>query len=450
MAARKHGSQQDFQRIPILGLVPESRSTAPSNPVEGQLYYDTGTKRLFVYENGAWVLASQTGAELLSRKGQANGYPSLDTNTLIPIGQIPVTNVNTTSTTQVVRGDHVALSDQRVPTDGSVTGGPAGTGVKLAQGTITDVNIAAANKDGAAATPSLRTLGFTATQALAGTTRLDQIATPTAAISAGSQEITNLGAPTAPTSAARLADVQAAQAGIDAKPSARAATTANITLTGTQTIDGVALVAGDRVLVKNQSTATQNGLYLVAAGAWTRTSDTITANAFVFVEEGTAQADTQWVVTNNGAITLGTTALTFAQFGASLAYTNGNGLALSGNQFSVLPDPIAGNPVSVTAAGVKLTTVPVALGGTGATTAAAARTNLGAVTKYAADLAALVAGVELTVTHNLGTADVVPSFRTTADGNVLELAWRVVDANSIAVQADLAYAAAAVRAVVIG
>lgn len=450
MAVKSIGSQQDFKKIPVLGLVPESRSTAPASPVGGQLYVDTTANRIFVFEGSAWVLMSQTGAELLSRKGAASGYAGLDSSSLVPIGQLPATNTGTASATQVVRGDHSALSDQRVPTDGSVTGGATGSGVKIAVGTITDVNVAAANKDGVAGTPSLRSLGLGATQALAGTTRLDQITAPTGVVSFSSQELTNLGAPTAPTSAARLSDVQAAQAGIDAKPSARAATTANITLTGTQTIDGVAVAAGDRVLVKNQTTASANGIYVAASGAWARSSDVITANTFLFVEEGTAAADTSWVVTTNGAITAGTTALTWAQFGAAQYYTAGNGLNLAGNAFSVVADPVAGNPVAVGPSGVRLTTIPISGGGTGATTAAAARTNLGALTKYAADLGALGAGTEVNIVHNLGTTDVVPSFRTPLDGNYVELAWRVVDANTLAVQADVAYAAATVRAVVFG
>ena len=82
--------------------------------------------------------------------------------------------------------------------------------------------------------------------------------------------------------------------------SVRAATTANITLSATQTVDGVALVAGDRVLVKDQSTASANGIYVVAAGAWVRATDAdsatkVTGGMFNFVEEGTANADSGWV-----------------------------------------------------------------------------------------------------------------------------------------------------------
>lgn len=99
----------------------------------------------------------------------------------------------------------------------------------------------------------------------------------------------------------------------------RVATTANITLSGTQTIDGVAVIANDRVLVKDQSTGSQNGIYLCASGAWTRTTDSDgnaewVAGKAVAINEGTTQADTVWLVTNDGTITVGSTALAFARF----------------------------------------------------------------------------------------------------------------------------------------
>ena len=109
--------------------------------------------------------------------------------------------------------------------------------------------------------------------------------------------------------------------GLDVKLSVKAATTANITLTGTQTIDGVAVVSGDRVLVKDQSTGSQNGLYVVSAGAWTRSTDAdnspvgeVTSGMFTLVTSGTANANKGFVLTSADPIILGTTALTFAQF----------------------------------------------------------------------------------------------------------------------------------------
>lgn len=94
------------------------------------------------------------------------------------------------------------------------------------------------------------------------------------------------------------------------------ATTANITLSGTQTIDGVAVVADDRVLVKDQTTASGNGIYLCKASTWTRARDCdgardLTEGTLFIVNQGTTQAETIWRLTNTGTITIGTTSLTF-------------------------------------------------------------------------------------------------------------------------------------------
>jgi hypothetical protein len=113
--------------------------------------------------------------------------------------------------------------------------------------------------------------------------------------------------------------VNSVQQGLDVKQSVRAATTTNITLSGLQTIDGVALAAGDRVLVKHQSNAINNGIYVVAVGSWARATDAnvtanVTAGLFTFVAEGTQNADSGWILTSDDTITLGTSALTFVQF----------------------------------------------------------------------------------------------------------------------------------------
>lgn len=135
-------------------------------------------------------------------------------------------------------------------------------------------------------------------------------------------------------------EVDSLVTGLDFKASVRVATTANITLSATQTIDGVAVIAGDRVLVKNQSTGSQNGIYVVAAGAWARSADAnvsaeVTAGMYVFVEEGTANADSGWVLTTNAPITLDTTALTFTQFNGLGQITAGAGLTKTGNTLDV-------------------------------------------------------------------------------------------------------------------
>lgn len=135
----------------------------------------------------------------------------------------------------------------------------------------------------------------------------------------GSQLITNLATPVSSGDAVTKAYVDAIAEGLDVKASVRVATTVNITLSGAQTIDGVSIIAGDRVLVKNQSTGADNGIYVAAAGAWSRSADAnvsaeVTSGMFTFVTEGTAAGNTGWALTTDDPIVLDTTVLVFSQF----------------------------------------------------------------------------------------------------------------------------------------
>lgn len=163
--------------------------------------------------------------------------------------------------------------------------------------------------------------------------------TMTGAIAMSNTKITGLATPTADQDAATKAYVDSVAQGLDAKASCRASTTANITLSGAQTIDGVAIIAGDRVLVQNQSSASQNGIYVAAAGAWARSSDANTWDslvaAYTFIEQGTVNGNNGYICTIAPGGTLGTTPVTWAQFSGAGQITAGTGMSKTGNTLNV-------------------------------------------------------------------------------------------------------------------
>jgi hypothetical protein len=173
----------------------------------------------------------------------------------------------------------------------------------------------------------------------ATTANINDLTAPTADYAFGGYKITNLADPTNDQDAATKYYVDTVAQGLDVKASVLVGTTANITLSGAQTIDGVSVVAGDRVLVKNQTTQADNGIYVAASGAWARSADANTwdelVSAYTFIEEGSTYADTGWVCTINKGGTLGTTPITWSQFSGAGTYLAGTGLTLSGNTFSI-------------------------------------------------------------------------------------------------------------------
>lgn len=177
----------------------------------------------------------------------------------------------------------------------------------------------------------------TAAQVLA--TRLDQLAIPTSALNLNGQRITNQGDPVNAQDSATKNYVDALVAGLKWKDAVRAAASSNISLTGLQTIDGVTLVAGDRVAVMNNTTGSQNGIYVAASGAWTRSTDADANSELLgmtfFVSEGTVSGNKTFNMTTDGPITLGTTALVFAQVGAVVTYNAGTGITIGGNVIAI-------------------------------------------------------------------------------------------------------------------
>lgn len=244
--------------------------------------------------------------------------------------------------------------------------------------------------------------------------RLDQITAPTADVSLNSKKIVNLLDPGSPQDAATKNYVDGiAAGGVYWKAPVRVASTVNVTVSapGT-TIDGVTMASGDRVGLVGQTTTTENGIYIWngSAAAMTRASDADTSaevksGIAFFVNEGTNNADSSWVLTTNDPITLGSTGLTFVQFSGLGQITAGSGLTKTGNTLNVG----AGTGITVNADDVQIsatypgqtsivtlgtittgvwtgTDIAVADGGTGASTAPAARTNLGATGKFSATI----------------------------------------------------------------
>ena len=175
------------------------------------------------------------------------------------------------------------------------------------------------------------------------TNRLDQMTAPTGSVSLNSQTITNVADPVNTQDAATKGFVEATSQGLDVKDSCVACTTANITistaLNNGDTLDGVTLADGNRVLVKDQSTASQNGIYVVGSSP-ARAADLAAgadaAGFFTFVEQGTVNADNGFVCTSNkGSAVVGTNNLTIAQFSGAGQITAGDGLDKSGNTLSV-------------------------------------------------------------------------------------------------------------------
>ena len=265
--------------------------------------------------------------------------------------------------------------------------------------TRTTNHVLAGAASGSAAAPTFRALVSDDIPSLAHTkisdfdagvrtNTLAEMAAPAAAVSLNSQKITSLADPTADNDAANKGYVDSVAQGLDIKDSVKVATTANITLSGTQTIDGVAVSADERVLVKDQSTASQNGLYLCKASTWVRTDDLAAgsdaAGAFAFVEQGTVNGDNAFVCSSDkGSAVTGTNNLSFVQFSGAGQVIAGDGLDKSGNTLSVDLKANGGLVIESTEIAVDLAassitgTLAISDGGTGSTSSSAARTALG-------------------------------------------------------------------------
>lgn len=246
------------------------------------------------------------------------------------------------------------------------------TSAKILEGTITnaDINAAAAIALSKLATDPLARANHTGTQTASTisdfdtqvqTNSIDELADAAADVGMGGFKITGLGGPSSSSDAATKSYVDGIAAGlVDYKASVRAVATSNITLSGLQTIDGVSVVASDRVAVTGQTTGSENGLYTASAGTWVRTTDAdtsaeVTAGMYFAVEEGTTYSDSVWLLVTDNPITLNTTSLSFIELPTVQDLVAGAGITKSGNTINVG----AGTGITVNADDVAIDTAVV-------------------------------------------------------------------------------------------
>lgn len=371
---------------------------APSSLANAELAFNESDDTLYYGKGTGGAGGTATTVEAIGGKGAfvgLSGDQTIAGNKTFSNTIVGSVNGNAATATKLATARAIALSGDATGTanfDGSagatISTTLASTGVSAATyGTATQVAQVAVDVKGRITTASNVNITFPVTSVASKTgavtlstsdvsegtnlyytdarvrlNRLDQMAAPTASVAFGNQKITGLADPTAAQDAATKNYVDLQVQGLDPKQSVRAASTANIaSLSGTMTIDGVALVAGNRILVKDQSTQSANGVYVVAAGAWARADDMSTwdehVSAYLFAEEGTVNADVGFYCTVNSGGTLGTTAITFTQFTGAGQVVAGNGLTKTGNQLDVG----AGTGITVAADSVGLTGQALAL-----------------------------------------------------------------------------------------
>lgn len=384
--ARKFLTPIDLSGLELLNARLQNLAAEPGNAGEGRIFFHTGLGKVGIFAGGVFRYLGEGGA-----------VESLD--------DVP-DSATRLALTPEERAKLAGIQDGATANDDAYLldlGNHTGT---LTADRISDLN------------------------AVLAALTLDSFADPVGPVSMGGQQLTNLAEPTQATDAATKAYVDAARQGLDVKDSARAATTGDIALTGTQTVDDVALTAGDRVLVKAQADATQNGIYVVADGAWARAADfddvDVTPGAFVFIEEGTANGDTGWVLTTDGDITVGVTALAFTQFSGAGSLSAGAGLTQSGgsldvgagNGILVGPDSISVDPAVVTR-------------------------------KFATSIGD-AAATSYVVTHNLNTRDVQVTLYDNATYETVEADVERTSVNTVTVRFAVAPAAGAYRVLVQG
>jgi hypothetical protein len=264
--------------------------------------------------------------------------------------------------------------------------------------------------------------GLTITNSTINSTTIGALVPSTGVFSSGQVIATPVGS----TDIANKQYVDFVAAGLSWKQPVIVATLANITLSGLQTIDGYTTLAGDRVLVKNQSNAAQNGIYIAATGAWARSTDADTWNeliaAITFISYGT-QASSAYYCSAQPGGTIGVTANNWSNFSVSATYTAGTGLTLTGFSFSITNTGVSANTYG-SASAVPVIAVNAQGQITSATTTTIAITNaqvsgLGTMSTQNANAVAITGGTLNGVTIGGTTAGAVTATTFTGAGTGL-------------------------------
>lgn len=475
--SRKFLVSIDLNKNELQNAVIQNLATAPATPLAGQVYYNTADNQLYIYNGTRWEVAGNavSSGTLAARPAAATVdagtiYYATDTYLFYYSNGSAWAQTNQFGTV-TAQTSYGASSGNGSSTDYARADHTHGT---PALGTATPNAIAGVTGSaGSATTPSKEdhTHAFTPAANLSmATFKLTNLGTPTSgtdavtkdyadlklaltggtmsgAIAMGTNKITGLDTPTADADAANKGYVDSVAQGLDIKASARLATTGALsaytftttaggTITGNAngalSIDGVTPSVADRILVKNETSgnAPYNGIYVVTtvgdgstAYVLTRSTDAntsaeVTSGMFVFIEEGSTNDNTGWVLTTNNPITLNTTALVFAQFSGAGTYSASNGVLLTGSNFTFAPRTGYGLQTGSSGAEIKLATTSglnlssdLAVGagnGISVLTNTVAIDSSVVVSKYATNVGDGSA-TSYTITHNLGTRDVIVS-----------------------------------------